>query len=778
MNMQKTVENLSLFLLIVVVVVRPLVAETYDSAGSPLTAALGAVSDPTPVRTLVFDLAILIGACGWLASRFFGTPRRYRWTGLEWGGGLIIVAAVISCVFAGNKRLAINASADWLCLIVLTIGLVQLMHRRWQRRLVLAAVMASACAQAVHCADEYFWGFPDTWAHYESMKAEFWAQQGVELDSAKVEMFERRMRAHEASGYFPHSNIAGAYLIMCGLVGVGITAVQWRWAADPVGVALAVFCTLAVAVVLLAAFLTGSLGALVAGGFGVVVWLFVRWKALWIDRHRRGALVIGWVCAVVGMLAFVGHGLVHDRFPHMSLTFRWQYWKASAGLMADHVWTGVGRENFGRKYLQYKPIDSPEEISNPHNLFVQAMSEWGVLGLGGIVVILVGVSRVVARPVLRRGFRDDDAEPEPGLVAWWLWGGALLVTLTVVRLALIDTDADKFFAFAYSTSVVTGMAWLAGFAAFSFNDQAGIGSSPLKKGGKKRDRVTGSDPIGFLERPIVPTALAVALLVFLLQDMINFASFVPGSATTCFTLLAVCVAQRVGVEPVPAGRGNRGRIAAIVAGLLATVGFVVLTAWPVVSANRSLVRAEKMAPQIAPAPISSQLADRFYREALAADPLDPTPAVARAGWLYSITSIPQLREPAFALAVESVEEARKRDPFDVKLPRMLMQLHRAEAEYMHAPEDYLSAVRAAEEALKLYPLDPPGIKSLADCLTEAGTASGSQDLLRQALETYQKAMDVDDSRLEWETIRRFRARELDEIREQMNGIRQRLSATE
>ena len=144
-----------------------------------MTQALGNVSDPSPVRTLVFDALILLSACGWLAARAIGPGRRYRRTGLEWGLGLIAVAVVISCIFAGNKRLAVNASVDWLCYPVLTIALVQLMHKPWHRRLLLAAVLGAALAQTGQCFEQYFVGFEETKNHYESIKADFWGRQGV-----------------------------------------------------------------------------------------------------------------------------------------------------------------------------------------------------------------------------------------------------------------------------------------------------------------------------------------------------------------------------------------------------------------------------------------------------------------------------------------------------------------------------------------------------------------------------------------------------------------------
>ena len=110
----------------------------------------------------------------------------------------------------------------------------------------------------------------------------------------------------------------------------------------------------------------------------------------------------------------IGHGLTWGHLPTASLDFRWQYWRASAPLIADHPLTGVGRENFGRHYLAYKSIDSPEEIRNPHNLFVEATAEWGALGGAGLLALLLAGSWRYVRPRRTPGGPELSAQPPPG----------------------------------------------------------------------------------------------------------------------------------------------------------------------------------------------------------------------------------------------------------------------------------------------------------------------------------------------------------------------------
>jgi tetratricopeptide (TPR) repeat protein len=235
-------------------------------------------------------------------------------------------------------------------------------------------------------------------------------------------------------------------------------------------------------------------------------------------------------------------------------------------------------------------------------------------------------------------------------------------------------------------------------------------------------------------------------------------------------LLAVCIAERSSTrEEIAPAKPHQAWLA--VAGMAAImIAVVIFAVRPVARMNRSLNLARAAGQRLAAGPLAGQPADRLYREAIAADPLDPTPGVARSRWLLAVSSLPQFREEALAAAVGALEEAIERDPFKVGLRRQLMQLYRAKAEHTGRAADYQAAVSAASAALELYPLDPSGIVSLGDCQKQAGEATGSDELLRQAAETYQQALDLDASRPDWERIRGFRDRERDAIRAKIRDI--------
>ena len=746
-----------------VVVLRPLVAESYDSAQTTLTAALGQVSDPSPVRTLVFDLVILAGACGWLLARAVGPAAPFRRTGLEWGTVIIAMAAALSCAVAGNKRVAIGASLDWICLPVLAIVLVQLMERPWQRRLFVAGVLASAAVQAVHCFDQFYVSFDDTWAQYQSDKAAFWAKQGVELDSSAVELFERRALAREASGFLAHSNVTGSYLVLCGLTALGPALAGWTRAGGAASALAALILTFIAAVILGAVPLTNSTGAMVSAAAAAALWSVLRFSGGWIERHRTAATKLGWGAAAFGLSAFVAHGAY---FGHVdigslpfrwqeSLVFRWQYWATSCELIADHPVTGVGRENFGAHYVAYKDIGSPEEIANPHNLFVQAAADWGLPGLLGMVVLVIGAVRTATGSRLSERGALDVSDEQPGLGRTATWAACLGAVVTIGRLPLLESDDPNF---RYAATVTTGLIWVPVFLAF-------LWAAPVI--GERAARGRGV-------RELATKGTMFGLCAFLLHDLLNFAMFVPGSAVTAFALVGVCISEKAGPKgPAPTStRANRWIAFGAATGLVTCIAMAIGP--PVVCANRCLAEARRAEPH--ERETSGADAMGLYAQAAACDPLDPTAYTEHVTYLLRrVAREPRMAQQCLEVAERSLEQALARDRCNVKLRRMKTKLYRVGAEIGGEESHFEQAVDAAKSALELYPQDPVGIAVLGECQLAAGAALGRRRLIQDAIESYERALRLDDARPEWERIRGFRRWEKDALNAQLRTARDMLA---
>lgn len=712
-------QTVSLCLLLVVVGVRPLTTETYDSAASAITRAVEELADPSPARTLSFDLCILLATAIWSLSFAFDARVRYRRTGLEWGLAALVVGAVVSCFFAGNRRMAINGAVDWLCLPILTVALVQVLRSPWRRRLAVAVILGSAAVNAAQCYEQSFVGFQETIEQYEARKVEFWQRQGVDLDSTTVEAFERRLRAREAGGFFAHSNVAGAYLVLSLFAGLSLMRF---------GGTVSLLSGSLLAVLAGAVYLTGSLGAMAGGALGFALLALGQWKSEWLGLRRRMVFWIGWLAAVAVVAAVIGHGLHHDSLPGWSLTFRWQYWKATVQMIADHFWTGVGRENFGRLYTAYKDIASPEEVTNPHNFLLQALAEFGVFGFVGFLLMLFGVTWRAA------GVTSDG--PHAGGYHYdverrrvFIYGAGIGAIVILLRCLLLGTSDPNF---VYYSAVTAALVWFPAFLLLAW--------LPLA-----------------ITRAAV---LSAGLVAFLAQDMISFALFVPASATTFFAILAIWLSTfrhdpeaRVSKLAIP-----RHIVVAVVAVIV--LGFSALFLVPVVRARSALKEAGRLNQSG-----NFAEADRAFARAQQADPLDPTPWIEHARILAERHSVESL-----TLALHALAEARRRDPHLISIPRNESFIQSALATMTGDGPHYLSAIESARAALALYPQDPHGLVRLADTEADAGRALSQSDLISTAIEHYRAALALDGKRLEWETIQRFRPRMVAEIEEKIRDL--------
>ncbi|MFH0982268.1 MAG: O-antigen ligase family protein [Planctomycetota bacterium] len=734
----RLLETASLFVLLAVIGLRPLVGESYDLAGLNLTAALEGVSDPLPLHTLLIDAAILAAALGWAVGHGLQPQRRYRWCGLEAGLALVLVAVVASCAAAGHKRVALNASVDWVSMALIAVVLVQVLRERRRVRLALCVIVASAAVQAYQCFDQVFYTFPETERLYEEQREAFWQAQGVPLDSAQVISFEKRMWAREASGYLAHSNVAGAYLVLTFFAALGAAA--GRLGRASVAVDRIVFLAMCVVAVFLfaATLLTHSFGAMAAGAVGFALAVARRLGRGWIEAHRRPALLLGWALVGGGVLAVVAHGRAHGSLPGASLNFRWGYWTASSRLIANHPWTGVGRENFGDAYLKYKPITAPEEVKNPHNFLVAAAAEWGVPGLLGVLAMLVGGSITATRPLPESGPEAPGstlAIPAAGHPRLWM----LLLALCFfgVRLHLLGSDNRAYW---FVETVPPAMVWLAVFAVCAF------GPDPW--------RYSGRD--GWLRMAVL---INCGLFAFLLQDTINFALIVPGAATTVFAVVGVAVAARQ-VPPPRRGAldGERqgwwrwGFATAAGLALALVVGFIIPPVW---RATDAVVRARAQRQNPVRGAPEAHPTDLLYRQAVLADPLDPTAAAERAEWLERVAESATNATAVLREASASMAEAIARSPANVAYHRARTGIILALARLTHDPVDRARALEEAERAIALYPARPESYIDLANLQVWVGRTEERAELVITAVTNYRRALDLNAQRPAWEEIRRF-----------------------
>lgn len=161
-------------------------------------------------------------------------------------------------------------------------------------------------------------------------------------------------------------------------------------------------------------------------------------------RHHLKAVMIGALVAVALVLAVQPRVLEKnekDMREHNLMSFRTDIWRVGLIAWRKYPWFGVGMGNYQLiTYPLLKKWSAEEGVpyhrsqlapaSHGHSLYVNALAERGVFGLGVLLALLAawGVS-------LMRGLPRADTPP----LEWTYWGGAAGAWLVAVIVGTVNT---------------------------------------------------------------------------------------------------------------------------------------------------------------------------------------------------------------------------------------------------------------------------------------------------------------------------------------------------
>jgi len=736
--------------LLAVVGLRPLISESFHTRTTALASVLPGTRDPSPAHTLILDALIIIVSLAWL---LLARHRRTRVAMplVKLGIACWLVGVVISCVLASEPRPAINATLDMAAAFALAAALYHVIDTTRQAHVALCVIVASACANVGQSAESVLAGFDDTEAVYMENREAIWQQQNVPLDSAQVRLFEARMRAREAAGFFAHSNVAGGYLVLTTFVALALTIAAatattggMRWAGILCGGLITVATIIGIG-------LSGSRGAWVAlvAGFALVV---LRWVAFdWLLRRRRA---IGWGAAAALIVitgAVITYGQSTGKLPGTSLLFRWQYWSAAAQMFQDHMLTGVGAENFGDHYLVYKSITSPEEVSNPHNLFVQFATECDLFGLVRVLLIVIGGARRLTQPPPREWLASEPKNAQLPGRQWIAIAAALTAIVFLPRIALLPSHEPNYVIW---STVFPMLVWLPAFLLLATATQPALA--------KRRVALIASAIIN------------CGIFAFLLQDMINFAFFVPAARTTVLAVGAISLALRkpVDADVTPAAATSGWRRMVSPGAFIAAVVVVLVLVVPPIRAERALRDARRLTTPSFSARTWHQI-EQHYRDATRLDPLDATAPAEHARWIVRIAPTTANAINAYRAAVDAINVALARAPMNASDWRLKAKIHLHLYEATNQADQLEEAIAAYRHALRLYPTRPQSHVQLGDCLARSADTAR----LQEAVQHYRQALDLDDHRPASETIRRMSADQRAAIKARIKNVQTQIKAT-
>lgn len=337
---------------------------------------------------LVWSFAILIAAGLALLSMLVSGTLRFRWSWTDAAVILLMVLIGASTSLASDRRTAINLSWQWAAVGVAYLVIRNLPRTRGESMALAGAFVATAVSVAIYGL--YQVGVELEWirAAYRTNPEAVLRKLGIAPDSPGRLLFESRVfGSNEPWSTFALPNSLAGFLV--GPL-VLFLAAAWRNLRTREGKS-----SRALALALAALPGLSLLSCLILGkSRSAWIGLAVALAALvWRERRlvRPRVLILTAVAGLVLLGALVAAGLATGRLDTLVLTestkslrYRGEYWRGSWQMITHHpgaFWRGVGPGNFGWAYVGYKLPQASEEITDPHNMFLEAWATGGIFAM-------------------------------------------------------------------------------------------------------------------------------------------------------------------------------------------------------------------------------------------------------------------------------------------------------------------------------------------------------------------------------------------------------------
>jgi hypothetical protein len=671
------------------------------------------------VYSLSVSAVLILSFVFWFVWSFCSKRFLYRFSAMEIGLCLFVVAAIIAGLAAANKRAAITDFAVFVAPVLCAVLLVQILDSPSKIKLLLAVIAAFGVVSAYQCAEQFFVSNQITIDQYEQAPRAMLEPLGIEAGTFQQFLFEHRLYTRGVRGFFTTGNSAGSFAMLAFFAAAALFLEKFKnRKSDPSWPFHLVTCGIAVAVVLFGFAITRSKGAIVALLIATAMFIIYLLFGNWLKRHRK---VISIACLLFGLAGgclVVFYGLTHGRLPGgSSMLVRWQYWTGAAKMYAEHPLTGVGGRNFASFYTHYKPPAALESVADPHNFLLSVLAQYGPLGLVGfLAMIFVPLWRVIfPSPVLL-----SPKTQQPGPVSKKLAFVFVIVVsvgLLLIRPIIMPVTGggtlDVMIYVIFTLYVAPVVAFVVGFWLLTAN---GISSKTP-------------------DTNITAAALFCACLGVILHNLIDFAIFEPGVLTTFWVVMAALIAvdfhqrsrRQFVLKPTPFAR-----VMVVAGGLIITWAYFNYALIPVAKATAKTQRAIR----------DIGYAHELLAGAAEDDRLDPT-ALNLNGRLYlqryneMPNAQPALLKKAEVCFLAAIERSRADFKNFERLAKVYTLL--AETSTQQGKTDWLhKAFDSAGRAVQLY----PGSARLRVVLAKIAEKLGQTDV---AIEQYEKAVDIEDS---------------------------------
>ena len=380
------------------------------SAGNTLTNSPAARAlDPSSILAVIF----LLAAALWLAARL-REQGRLPGSPLRRALAVFTVACALSLLGSANHSASALELLRILAAVVMFVVLEQMMvDRAAMRRLLLAAYLSMLVPLGL-TAMGFLSGHPraETKGDYSRLV-----------------------------GTFSSSNDFGRYLALMIIFGVAVHPFTSRRLKPPLGIVLVVSGAFLL--------LTYTRTALVGAAIGLAVVGLVQSKRLLVALLLAGVCALALVPQLSGRFTSLASGSTSGGSSGNSLAWRLNYWTEVLPLARANPVTGIGLN-----MTQY----NTSAAKQPHNDFIRAYVETGLIGFGAYLAMLVALVGLG-----RRAVRVSPARTlERGVAAGFLGCAVTFVAVSLTANVISNVvNLWYLFTFAAAASAVTRRASLA-----------------------------------------------------------------------------------------------------------------------------------------------------------------------------------------------------------------------------------------------------------------------------------------------------------------------------
>ena len=557
---------------------------------------------------------------------------------------------------------------------------------------------------------------------YEQAPRSMLEPLGIQPGTFTHWLFEQRLYSKDVRGFFTTGNSAGSFALLALFAGIALFVERFKNRKSNVsGPRQLIACGIAVAAVLFGLVLTHSKGAV--GASLIVAAMFIAYLLFGnrLKNHKKAILIVCLLLALAGGCAAVLCGLTYDQLPGgNSMLVRWQYWRSTAKMCAEHPLTGVGPGNFVHFYSRYKPGSASETVADPHNFLLSVLSQYGLIGLVGfLMMIAVPLWRVIfpkSAPVPPQERCSKQPLKLPTVVLLIVVSVAMLVVRPMMLTTpVIDMPAVMIYV-VFVLYVMPVAVFIAGFW--------------LLAAGTIRPRTANTN---------VTAALLCAVLGLLIHNLVDFAIFEPGVFTAFWAIMACLIATDY-------HRNNRKRIIIKPAPVVKVIAAAVAVAAISVYLNYVLIPVAKTTTKIRQAyrAISSgrfEYAHNLLNNAGEDDHLSAAALSLNSRvYLQEFHSRRSGKTKLLPAAERCLLDAIERNRVDYKNFERLADVYGllAEASSEQTKTDWLNkGFQAAENAVERY----PGSGRLRVKLGEIAEQLGKTEF---ACEQYKRAVEIED----------------------------------